>query len=114
MNIQAMHKRYEQMTWQQQLGNLASTLARVSDRATSPKSDEIVTMFLREAAYFIEWSAPNVPPEFLPELAAMQREILAWRRVWPVEAARHLLALHANNQSDRLLHMARFYAETNG
>jgi hypothetical protein len=71
---------------------MASTLARVSNNATIPEHDKVVAMCLREAAYFIEWSAPQVPPEFLLELAAMQREILAWRRVWPIEAARSLLA----------------------
>lgn len=106
---EALYERYKKMTWQQQLGNMASTLARVSNNATVPEHDQVVTMCLREAAYFIEWSAPQVPPEFLLELAAMQREILAWRRVWPIEAARSLLALHSRNQSNRLLQMAGFY-----
>jgi hypothetical protein len=39
----------------------------------------------------------------------MQRELLAWQRVWLIEAARPLLALHARNQSDRILQMAGFY-----
>jgi len=43
------------------------------------------------------------------ELAAMQRELLAWQRIWPVETVRSLLALHARNQSDRILQIAGFY-----
>jgi hypothetical protein len=97
------------MSWQQQLGNMASTLARVSNNAAVPDHDEVVVRCLREAACFIEWSAPNVPSVLLLELAAMQRELLAWHRVWPIEAARPLLALHARNQSDRILQMAGFY-----
>ncbi len=97
------------MPWQQQLGNMASTLARIANHAAIPEHNETVQMCLREAACFIEWSAPQTPPEFLLELAAMQRELLAWHRDWPVEAARPLLALHARHQSDRVLQMAGFY-----
>jgi hypothetical protein len=61
---------------------------------------------MREAALMIEWSAANVPEDFLLELAAMQRELLAWKRAFPIEAIRNLLALHTRNQSDRLLQMA--------
>jgi len=105
----SLRERYQKMGWQQQLGNLASTLARVSNNATDADHDEIVMMCLREAACFIEWSAPAVPAECLLELAAMQRELLAWHRAWPIEGARPLLALHTRSQSDRLLQMAGFY-----
>ncbi len=106
MDVKSMYKRFTQLTWQQQLGNLASTLARISSQATSPESDKLVTASLREAALLIEWSAPNVPPDFLLELAAMQREVLAWHRCWPLDDARSLLSLHSRNQSDRLLQIA--------
>ena len=106
MDITAMYRRYTQLTWPQQLGNLASTLTRISNQATSPESDKLVTVSLREAALLIEWSAPNVPPDFLFELAAMQRELLAWHRCWPLDEARSLLAFHTGNQFDRLLQMA--------
>jgi hypothetical protein len=61
---------------------------------------------LQEAASFIEWGASCVPGNFLLELATMQKEVLAWKRVWPLAAARPLLALYARNRSDRLLEMA--------
>lgn len=105
----SLRERYQKMNWQQQLGNMASTLARVANNATVSDHDEVVVMCLREAACFIEWSAPTVPSELLLELAAMQRELLAWHRAWPIEAARPLLALHARSQSDRILQMAGFY-----
>jgi len=104
-----LRERYKKMNWQQQLGNMASTLARVSNNATISDHDEVVIMCLREAACFIEWSAPAAPSELLLELAAMQRELLTWQRVWPIEAARSLLTLYARNQSDRILQMAGFY-----
>jgi len=102
-------ERYKRMSWQQQLGNMASTLARISNNATVSDHDKIVVTCLREAACFIEWSAPTVPSELLLELAAMQRELLTWQRAWPIEAARSLLALYARNQSDHILQMAGFY-----
>ncbi len=105
----SLRDRYQKMNWQQQLGNMASTLARISNNATVSEHDEVVVMCLREAACFIEWSAPNAPPERLLELATMQRELLAWQRAWPIEAARPLLALYARGQSDRILQMAGFY-----
>ena len=106
MDLKAVYQRFEQLSWQQRLGNIASTLARISSQATAPESDQLVTSSLREVALLIEWSAPQVPPDFLLELAALQREALAWQRCWPLEEARSLLALHSRNQSDRLLQMA--------
>lgn len=102
----ALKERFEQMPWPQQLGNLASTLNRMASRATSPAYDTLVTRLLREAALFIEWSAPHVPPELLPELAAMQREVLAWCRLWPLDPARPLLTLRGQQMADALLRYA--------
>ena len=106
MDVQHLQERFEKMDWKQQLGNLASTLARVSTRATSPEYDNLVVDLLQEAALFIEWGAPRIPDVFLLELASMQKEVLAWKRVWPLTAARPLLTLYARNRSDRLLEMA--------
>ncbi len=113
-NVKEMRERYEALDWPQQLGNLASTLARVSTRASLPQYDTLVADMLREAALLIEWSAPHVPSTFWLDLATMQREVLAWRRLWTsassaeplLDPARSLLALHTRNQSDRLLQMA--------
>jgi hypothetical protein len=106
VSSQRLHQRYERLDWSQQLGNLASTLARIASRATDSRHDALVADLLREAAVFIEWSAPHVSATLLVDLAAMQRELLAWRRVWPLEPIRPLVALYARNASDRLLGMA--------
>jgi hypothetical protein len=103
---QNLRERYEVLDWPQQLGNLASTLARLSTRANLSQHDALVRNLLREAALLIEWSAPQVPSTFWLELAAMQQELLAWQRIWPLDSARSLLALQARNRSDRLLQMA--------
>jgi hypothetical protein len=109
MNLESLQQKFNKMTWERQIGNLASTLGRISNNAKSNTSDGIVIMSLQEATHIIEWSAPKVPPEFGFELANMQRELRAWWRVWPVEGARQLLALHTRHQSDRLLQMAGYY-----
>lgn len=101
-----LYKRFKTLDWQQQLGNLASNLATVSTQSTVTQNDKLTRHLLREAALMIEWSAASVPKDFLLELAAMQRELLAWLRVFPIEEVRSLLSLHARNRSDRLLQMA--------
>ena len=106
---ESLRTRYQKMNWQQQLGNMASTLARIANNAMVGDHDSTVKMGLREAARFIEWCSPTVPTELLLELAAMQRELLTWEQLWPIENARALLALHARHQSDRILQMAGFY-----
>ena len=103
MEQKQLRERYQQLEWSQQIGNLASTLARISSRASSPTYDDLVLKLLREAALFIEWSAPSVPETLLLDLAPLQREILAWQRAWPQDTVRPLLSLHARHMSDRLL-----------
>lgn len=106
MDTRQLQERFEKLDWKHQLGNLASTLARVSTRVTDPEYDDLVVDLLQEAALFIEWGVFYVPDNFLLELAAMQKEVLGWKRVWPLAAARSLLMLYARNRSDRLLEMA--------
>lgn len=107
MNRQTLRERYIQLDWPQQMGNLASTLARISTRAASTQHDALVADLLREAALFIEWSAKGVPPSLLLDLAPLQRELLLWYRVWPQETLRPLLSLQARHLSDRLLRLAQ-------
>jgi hypothetical protein len=111
MKRQTLYSRYSKLDWQQQLGNLASTLASLSNRATVPQHDLLTTSLLREAALMIEWCAANVPQKYLLELAGIQRELLTWEKAFPIEQARTILALHTRNQSDRLLQMAQLIEE---
>lgn len=107
MSKQSLRERYMQLDWTQQVGNLASTLARISSRAGSPRYDALVADLLREAALFIEWSAPQVPPSLLVDLAPLQKEFLLWHRLWPQDVLRPLISLQARHASDRLLRMAK-------
>jgi hypothetical protein len=45
-------------------------------------------------------------PETL-DLAPLQREVLAWRRIWPQDTLRALLSLQAWHTSDHLLRLAK-------
>ncbi len=108
MEREALYERIKTQTWQQQLGNLTSTLATISTQATIPKQDKLTTYLLRDAALIIEWCVKNVPELFHPELAAIQKECLAWKQVFPLEATRNLLSIHTRNQSDRILQMTSF------
>lgn len=105
MERQSLYERFKLLSWQQQIGNIASTLASISRYADSPAYDELTKLSLREAALAIDWCVPNVPQQFLLDLAMMHRELLAWWQVFPVEP-RSLLSLHTRHQSDRLLVMA--------
>jgi len=42
----------------------------------------------------------------LVELTEMQREICRWRRIWPVEEARPVLALRARQMSNHILELS--------
>jgi len=54
---------------------------------------------MRKIAWLMEWMQDGATRE----LADMQREICRWRRIWPLDEARSLLAFRARNMSDQLL-----------
>ena len=109
MDRHSLRKRYLQDGWTIQVGNLASTLARLSSHAKDARHDQIVADLLHEGTLLMEWCAPNVPLDLAADLAMMQRELVLWRQVWPNEAARPLLALCARQMADRLLEAGGFY-----
>ena len=84
------------------LGNLASDLLRLSKWIQARHTDEAIVDLMREIAWLMEWSGELASAE----LADMQREICLWRRVWPVEQARHILALRASQMSNRILQVS--------
>jgi hypothetical protein len=94
-----MHERFIRDGSSVRLGNLASDLLRLSKWIQARHNDEAVIDLLREIAWLMEWSGDLG----LAELADMQREICRWRRAWPIEQARHILALRASQMSNRIL-----------
>jgi len=81
------------------MGNLASNLLRLSKWIQTGHNDEATADLMREIAWLMEWSGDLASAE----LADMQREICRWRRVWPVDQVRHILALRASQMSNRIL-----------
>lgn len=97
--------RYARMAYQQRMGNLASTLARLATVAQSKSSAVSVPDLLREGMWIIEWSASDATPEALAELAPMQRELSLLYRAWQADAdaVRAVVAFRARAMSERVL-----------
>ncbi len=101
-DLRKMRERYVRDGGPVRLGNLASSLLRLSNWVRTGHSDEAVVDLMREIAWFMEWSGDLASLE----LANMQREICRWRRVWPVEQARSILAFRALQMSNRVLELS--------
>jgi hypothetical protein len=101
-DVKRMHDRYLRNDWSIRMGNLASSLLRLSDWVRMRQKDEAIIDLMREIAWFMEWNGDMAPME----LADMQREVCRWRRVWPVEEARGMLALRARQMSNRALELS--------
>lgn len=108
MNWEQLRQRYARLTWQQRLGNLASTLARASTAVADPRTAASVPGLLREGMSVIEWSTADTPVEVLAELAPMQKELGLWRRAWEQNSqlVRPLLTLRARAMSERILELS--------
>lgn len=101
-DLRRMHERYIRDSAPVRLGNLASSLLRLSKWVRVKQSDESVIDLMREIAWFMEWTGDLA----LAELADMQREICHWRRAWPIEPARPILTLRALQMSNRVLELS--------
>ncbi len=107
-NIRKMRDRYLQDKAPVRMGNLASSLLRLSQWVKKRQRDEAVIDLMREIAWFMEWCGDLASPE----LADMQREICRWRRIWPVEQARNILAFRALQMSNRVLEWSGLLGKT--
>jgi hypothetical protein len=98
-DLKRMRERFIRDRSSVRMGNLASDLLRLSKWIEKGHNDEAIVDLMREIAWLMEWSGDLA----LAELADMQREICRWRRAWPIEQARHILALRASQMSNRIL-----------
>ncbi|MFH1562462.1 MAG: hypothetical protein ABIF11_03460 [Nitrospirota bacterium] len=103
MEREGLYRQFIKYEYPQQLGNLASTLARLSSLITNVDYDEISKNLLREATLLIEWCAPNVPQGLHNDLAFIQRELCYYRRIPLQTEIRKLLSLRSRIISDHLL-----------
>ena len=107
-DLKRMHERFIRDPSPVRMGNLASDLLRLSKWIQARHSDEAIVDLMREIAWIMEWIGDLASPE----LADMQREICRWRRVWPIEQERHILALRASQMSNRILECSGLLEET--
>ena len=105
-DLNKMRERYLRDEWPVRLGNLASDMLRLSNWVQMRHSDQAVVELMRETAWLIEWTAGDTPSAVLADLADMQRELCLWRRVWPLESGRRILALRARLMSQRALELS--------
>jgi hypothetical protein len=101
-DLQRMRERYLRDEKPIRMGNMASSLLRLSQWVQKRHRDAAIIDLMREIAWFMEWNGDLA----LAELADMQREICRWRRVWPVEQARPILSLRALQMSKRVLELS--------
>ena len=107
-DIKKMRDRYFQDSAPVRMGNLASSLLRLSQWIKKRHGDEAIIDLMREIAWFMEWDGDLA----LAELPDMQREICRWRRIWPVEQARSILALRSLQMSKRVLELSGLLIQT--
>ena len=98
-DLKRMRERFIRDDGPVRIGNLASDLLRLSKWVQIGHDDEAIVDLMRRIAWLMEWTGDLASAE----LADMQREICRWRRVWPVERTRHILALRASQMSNRIL-----------
>lgn len=101
-DIKRMRDRYLQDNAPVRMGNLASNLLRLSQWVKKRHGDEAIIDLMREIAWFLEWNGDLG----LAELPDMQREICRWRRIWPIEQARNILAFRAVQMCNQALELS--------
>jgi hypothetical protein len=84
------------------MGHLAPDLLRLSRWLLTRRDAEAVTDLMSRIASMMEWN----PEHATEELADMQREVCHWRRLWPHEPARGLLAFRAQRMSEPILDLS--------
>jgi hypothetical protein len=107
-DLQKMHDRFIRDESHVRMGNLASDLLRLSKWIQTGHNDQEIVNLMRQIAWFMEWSGNLASAE----LADMQREICRWRRVWPIDQARHILALRASQMSNQILESSGLLEQT--
>ena len=100
-DLARLRERFLRDSPDRRLGNLASDLLRLSTWLRM-RRDEGAGALMREIAWMIEWSGDHATEE----LVDIQRELCRWRRIWPMDSARSLLAFRAKQMSDHVLIMS--------
>ena len=107
-DLNRMRERYVRDDGPVRLGNLASSLLRLSKWVRTRHKDDAIVNLMREIAWLMEWNGDLASSE----MADMQREICRWRRNWPIEKARSVLELRSLQMSNRILHWSGLLGQT--
>jgi hypothetical protein len=107
VNKEKLYQRFMRDPLERRLGNLASTLGKISSNARNSDKPNTVSELLDEAKHFIEWTAADADSEVAAELVQTQRLITLWQKTWSTvykdKTQRILLATQAKEWSDRAL-----------
>ena len=98
-DISQLRDRFQRDGLDRRLGNIASNLLRLSSWLQMGRDPQATVDLMRETAGMIDWTGDDATEE----LVNIQRELCRWRRIWPLEPARDLLAFRARQMSDRVL-----------
>lgn len=107
VNKEKLYQRFMRDPLERRLGNLASTLGKISSNARNSETPNAVSDLLDEAKHLIEWTAADADSEIAAELVQMQRLITLWQKTWSTvykdKTQRILLATQAKEWSDKAL-----------
>ena len=107
MNKEKLYQRFMRDPLERRLGNLASTLGKISSSARNSETSNAVSDLLDEAKHLIEWTAADADSEIAAELVQTQRLITLWQKTWSTaykdKTQRILLATQAKEWSDKAL-----------
>ena len=95
----------------QQLGALASDLARIASWSDNPRNHEVVASLLKEGKWFAEWIAPQAPLETQVVLLDIQRALVQWERGWSCGVPVPTMRADAERKSEELLELAGLVQE---
>ncbi|HSB73721.1 MAG TPA: hypothetical protein VLT62_30715 [Candidatus Methylomirabilis sp.] len=98
-DVSRLRERFLRDDRARRLGNIASNLLRLSHWLPMDRDAAAVVGLLGETAAMIEWAGEDATEE----LVNIHQELCRWRRIWPVDAARGLLAFRARLMSERVL-----------
>lgn len=99
MDVARRRERFQRDSLDRRLGNIASNLLRLSNWLQMERDPQATVGLMEDTAAMIEWTGNDATEE----LVNIQRELCRWRRIWPLESARSLLAFRARQMSDRVL-----------
>jgi len=101
-DVPRLRDRFRRDGRDRRLGNIASKLLRLSSWLQMGRDPQATMDLLCETAAMIEWTGHDATEE----LVNIQRELCRWRRIWPLEIARGLLAFRARQMSERVLDLS--------